>query len=133
MYKREIVWLIVRLLGLYCAYCALVTLFGLAGVVSSYSSSGAAPNGNTNVTVPVTGFPGVSQGANPTVKPTDPAADAAQTQAVKDLLKHLFLLALYGAAGFYLLKKGDFLFHLLNSENLPQRSKKDPTVTTLKL
>src|SRR5688572_15965490 len=134
MYKREIVWLIVRLIGLYFAYCALVSIFSLAGAVSAlYSASPGDTNSNSNTSVTAPGFPPMQQNPNSPAKPADPVNEKAQSDALKSLLLYIFLTGFYGAAAFYLLKRGDFLFHILNSENLPQRKEKDPTVTSLRL
>lgn len=136
MYKREIVWLIVRLIGVYFAYCALVSFFSLASAASAvYSASPGDTNSNSTTTIVAPGIPAMQTNPNAPAKPADPATEKAQSDAVKSLLLYIFLTGLYGAAAFYLLKRGDFLFHILNSENLPGagRKEKDPTVTSLRL
>lgn len=136
MPKREVVWLIIRLIGVYFAYCAIVSIFSLASAVATlYSASGsddATSNSNTAISAP--GFPGMQQSPNSSAKPADTAAEKAQKDALKGFLFYLFVTGLYGAAAFYLLKRGQFLFHLLNSENFPTRTTtKEPPVTTLRL
>jgi len=134
MYKREIVWLIVRLIGVYFAYCALLSVFSLAGAVAAlYSASPGDTNSNSNTSVTAPGIPAMQTNPNAPARPADPVVEKAQSEAFKSLLLYIFLTGLYGAAAFYLIRRGDIVFHILNSENLPQRKEKVSTVTSLRL
>ena len=135
MNKREVVWLIVRLIGVYFAYSAVVTLFTLAGSVSALYSLSSDPNAKTeseNVR-PVSGFPPTRPDNEPhqAVK-SDPATEKLKSEAFKTLLMYIFLTGLYGGIGIYLMAKGRFLFNILNNEVSTAR-RTEETVTTLKL
>ena len=134
MNKREVVWLIVRLIGVYFVYCSLFSVFTLASAVTTlYSTSGDAKSGNENTAVIAPGIPAMQGGPNSPAQRPDPSAEKGQSDAFKSLLLYIFLSGLYGAAAFYLIRRGDILFNVLNNESLPGRKEKDPTVTTLRL
>jgi len=126
MTKREVVWLIVKLIGIYFAYLAIVSVFSSISAVSAFSAissqiATAKPDANSAVS-PI-GAPESFPGRTPI--PANranekPIADAAQTrladEALKNVFFYIFLTALYGALGFYLIKDGRILFVLLNRE-----------------
>ena len=126
MNKREVIWLIVKLIGVYFIYLAAVSAFSLISSVStlySVSSQISTTKSDTNSTVsPVTapeGFP--ARTPIPSNKTTEkPVADATQKkladEAIKTVLFYIFLTVLYGAFGFYLIKDGRILFAVLNRE-----------------
>jgi hypothetical protein len=127
MNKREIVWLIVKLIGTYFVYLAVVSLFSLLSAVSSLYSLPAEQNSpnkpDANVAVspvfPADSFPArqPNQTNKNTEKPTlDAASKKLRDDAVKTFLLYIFLTALYGAAGFYLIKDGQILFAVLMRE-----------------
>lgn len=126
MNKREVVWLIVKLIGVYFIYLSIVSAFSLVSSVSTLYSvssriSTAKPDGNTAVS-PVSapdGFP-----SRPTVTATktpekaipDATQKALADEAIKNVLFYIFLTVLYAALGFYLIKDGRILFVILNRE-----------------
>ena len=128
MNKREVVWLIVRLFGIGFVYLAIVSAFGLIGSISTFTSLPAAPSASTNSNTEMSVTPIAAPDNFPVRQPNlpnrtgeKPAPDAASKKAgddaVKNLLWYLFLIALYGAAGFYLLRDGRILFAALNRED----------------
>lgn len=145
MTKREFVWLLIRLAGVYFAYLALITLFTV--VTSGWSLIFAppkldVPNANSNRAVPI---PGITQPApydinNPAAIPATPTAaepekpeDKAKREAVMSFLGGLLLALIYGGLGFYFLRDGRLLFALLMREDSDKPDKKEPEVTSLNL
>ncbi len=139
MNKREVVWLIVKLIGTYFLYSAVVAFFGLIGAISALyslpSDSSSASKTDTNVSAvsPIAapdGFPMATpmkqpNAANKTVeKPLDPAMKKLRDEAIKNLLLSIFLTALYGAIGFYLIRDGRVLFWILNRESVVAAERK---------
>lgn len=128
MNKREVVWLIVKLIGTYFVYLAFVSFFSLIGSISvlyslsSEPTSSTKPDANISVSPIATtpdGFP--SRQSSPVSKNTEkPVLDAASKKvrddAVKNLLLYIFLTAFYGAIGFYLIRDGRVLSAVLNRE-----------------
>lgn len=66
------------------------------------------------------------------VKP-DASAEKLKSEAFRNLLFYIFLTAIYGAIGIYLIKNGRILFDILANEASSTRKEADPTVTTLDL
>lgn len=138
MNKREVVWLIVRLIGVYFAYLAVVTVFTVVSSVYALYSLSGDPAGAMTETESVrpasNGFspPGHSDSEPRPAAKTDPVAEKAKSEAFKMILFYIFLTGLYGGIGFYLIAKGKILFNILNNENAAPRHK-EPAVTTLKL
>jgi len=127
MNKREVVWLIVRLIGVYLAYLAIVTVFTLvSSVYTFYSHSADSPAGSPP---PVT-----QQNVNDPKAPvrSDPVSEKAKSEALRSILLYLFLTVLYGGGSFYLMTRGTLLFDLLSKEQREHRPEQ-PSVTTLKL
>jgi len=123
MDKRQTVWLIVRLIGIYFAYWAVVALIGLVGAIYTYISlpSPNTPpktNANTNTVRPSVPTPAVNPTLPTTKSPADEAAEKAKSDAGKDALWHLFLTVIYGGIGFYLIRNGRRLFVILRREDL---------------
>ncbi len=126
MNKREVVWLIVKLIGTYFVYLTVVSFFSLISSVSLLyslpSEPSAAAKTDANVAVsPIaapTGFPSrPTNSSNAAEKtPIDAAAKKLRDEAVKTLLLYIFLTVLYGAIAFYLIRDGKVLFILLNRE-----------------
>ena len=133
MNKYQVVWLIIRLVGVYFAYLALVTFFGLIGSVPALFTLpkiDANPK-NANVsTMP-------QNGSNPTfrVQPVSPNINANSPEStenggktdesitdkfkgenVKTFAWFLVLTFIYGAAAWYLLRDGRVLYDVLNRE-----------------
>jgi hypothetical protein len=146
MKKREVVWLIVRLIGVYLVYMALVSVFSAIGAGSAlYSLSGSQSGVRTedaqtkNTTALMTPLPLPGMSAQQTVKEPAPAersdtsTEKQKTEAFKNLLFYLFLTAIYGASGIYLVRNGLMMFNILSSETSVSRKESDPAVTTLDL
>ncbi len=146
MNKREVVWLIVRLIGLYFAYMAVVSVFNVVGAGSAmYSASGTttvakqetesakAPVGMLTP-IPIPGMTPVrTESEAQPVNRLDPATEKQKSEAFRNLLFYLMLTAIYGAVGVYALKNGRILFDILNNEKSVSRKESDPAVTTLDL
>jgi len=147
MNKYQVIWLIIRLAGVYFAYLTLFTFFGLVGSIPALFTlpkiDATSPK-NANVsTVP----------QNPTlrVQPVTPninAPDTSETggktddsitakfkgENVTNFLWFLVLTAIYGAAAWYLLRDGRILYAVLNREEPHGLVKeKEAEVTTLNL
>lgn len=134
MNKREVVWLIVKLIGTYFVYSAIVAFFSLVGSISalySLPSETTSPSSKNDADVsavsPITApdnFPtpmtatrqSNTTGRNAEKTTLDPAMKKARDEAIKNLLWYIFLTALYGAIGFYLIRDGRVLFALLSRE-----------------
>lgn len=134
MNKREVVWLLVRLIGVYFAYLAIVSAFTLVGSVSAlYSlSESTKPEVETTKTAPPGLPPARVENERKPAIPLDPVSEKAKSEAFKTLLWNLFLTGLYGGVAFYLIAKGSILFNILNREDAALRTK-EPTVTTIRL
>ncbi|CAN5806561.1 hypothetical protein BH20ACI4_BH20ACI4_29460 [soil metagenome] len=144
MTKREFVWLLIRLAGVYFAYLAIITFFTV--VTSGWSVIFAppkldVPNANGNRSAPI---PGIVQPApydinNPTATPATSTAepekpeDKAKREAVMSFLGGLLLALIYGGIGFYFLRDGRLLFALLMREESEKKKPSEPEVTTLNL
>jgi hypothetical protein len=144
MTKREFVWLLIRLAGVYFAYLAIIAFFTL--ITSGWSLIFAppkldAPNANSNRAAPI---PGIVQPApydinNPTATPATSTAepekpeDKAKREAVMSFLGDLLIVLIYGGLGFYFLRDGRLLFALLMREDSEKKKESEPEVTTLNL
>lgn len=153
MNKYQVIWLIIRLAGVYFAYVALMTFFGLIGSVPALFTLpkiDATTPKNANVsTMP-------QNPANPTfrVQPVTPNINANSAESpdgvakteegitdkfkgenVKTFAWFLVLTAIYGAAAWYLLRDGRFLYAVLNREEPHSLSnkEKEAEVTQLNL
>ena len=153
MTKKEVVWLILKLIGVYFVYSTVVAVLVLIGSIYAYIQlpspprfgKGETPAANVRVTSP--GFPEMT-GATP-IGPTTVAenpAETAKNEALKLLLWNLFLTVVNGLIGWYLIRDGRFLFAVLNreapydesgkpveSDSYPLSKKKENVVTTLNL
>jgi hypothetical protein len=141
MNKREVVWLIVRLIGLYFAYTAIVALFILVSTIWMLFSAPSAKSLETDGAPPDTSIniPGIGSRPEPTPsrsvnKIVDAAADEARRAIFKQILWYIFLLALQGGVGYYLLFHGGMVFNLLMRENKPgERKEREPESILLNL
>ena len=137
MNKREAVWLIVRLIGVYFAYLAVVSIFTLVGSISTFYSLNSETTATSRTDIPLglgTEVAPVPKRNEPEPKPvikSDPASEKLKSEAFKSLLLYLFLTGLYGVAAFYLIAKGTVLFNILNKEDPSTRSK-ESVVTSIK-
>lgn len=121
MNKRQTVWLIVRLIGVYFAYWAIVAFLSLIGAIYAYvslpsgTSTTKANTGNTRVQMPT---PTINPAIQTVKTPAEEEAEKLKSGVGKDILWQLFLTAIYGASGWYLIKNGKHLFAVLNREEL---------------
>jgi len=127
MNKREAIWLIVKLIGVYFFYLAFVSLFGLISSVSALYSATPEQISSTktdiNIAVsPVPASDGFSSkqpsyaNKNAEKSGLDPASKKVKDEAIKTILWYIFLTGLYGAIAFYLIIDGQILFAVLNRE-----------------
>jgi hypothetical protein len=137
MNKREVVWLIVRLIGSWFGYWAIVALFTLVSTVwlifsvPSADKGGVEPGSSqvapTSFSEQPAGIPGIqeptprnrSDMAQRNANKPDPAADEAKRAIFKLILWHLFLFLLHGGVAFYLLFHGGLFFKILMREKDP--------------
>jgi hypothetical protein len=143
MNKREVVWLIIRLIGVYISYCAVVTAFTLAASIwmlfSVPSKTTPGINNDIESRVEPAGIPGITSGPNrpePTPRTAarpDPVADEAKREAFKLILWNLFLTVVQGGIGVYLLIYGRILFNILMRENQAAEKEKEPESILLNL
>ncbi len=125
MNKRQTVWLITRLIGVYFAYWAIVSILSLVGAIYAYTSlpSPNNPTAKQQQTIQVNGIslpttaPRGNQ-ANPNTPNVETPADKAKSDALKEVLWHFFLTVIYGGIGFYLIRNGKMLFSTLIREDL---------------
>lgn len=149
MNKHQVVWLIIRLIGVYLAYLTLVSLFGLIGSIPALftlpkidaetKNANVATPGNPTIRVqpiPMGGgnFNGTGNAENPEKTEQGSISEKFKGENFKVFAWFLVLTALYGAAAWYLLRDGRFLFEILNREE-PHGLIKEKTaeVTTLNL
>jgi hypothetical protein len=154
MTKKQVVWLITKLIGVLFAYWTVAAVLVLIGSIYAYIQLPSPPRFGkgetpvTNVRVTSPGFPEMTGGATPTSPATVPEnpAETAKNEALKLLLWDLFLTLIYGLIAWYLIRDGRFLFALLNreapydesgqpveSDSFPLSKKKGDVVTTLNL
>jgi hypothetical protein len=137
MNKREVVWLIVRLIGVYLIYLSVVSIFSVIGAGSALASASSAtpavkPESENVRTVP-TPFPMKPEAETVAAVKPDSSTEKLKSEAFKNLLFYIFLTAIYGAIGIYLIKNGRVLFDILANEASLTRKEAEPTVTTLDL
>lgn len=136
MNKREVVWLIIRLIGVYFSYAALVAAFSLLGVIwmlISVSSKAGENDLPARVEQPA-GIPGIRPDS--IAKPPshlEQVGDEAKREVFKQLLWQLFLTVLQGGLGFYLLAYGGIFFNILMRENEGQKKEREPESILLNL
>lgn len=123
MNKRQTVWLITRLIGVYFAYWAIVSLLSLVSAIYAYSSLPSAPKTPNKQTIEVNGvkIPTTAQRANevsPTTTGAESPADKAKSDAMKEVFWKIFFTLIYGGIGFYLIRNGKLLFSTLIREEL---------------
>ena len=148
MNKHQIVWLIIRLIGVYFAYLTLVSLLGLIGAVPALFTLPKIDtnNKNANVSTPMNPTvrvqpvpPGGSldtadQSAGGDFTKNDSITEKFRGENVKDFAWFLALTILYGAGAWYLLKDGRILFEALSREEPDGlRTEKTAEVTALNL
>lgn len=147
MNKHQVVWLIIRLIGVYFAYLTLVSLFGLVGAVpalftlpkidANTKNANVASSSNPTIRVqPISpnGNYNAPENAENKENSDESIADKFKGENVKIFAWFLVLTAFYGVAAWYLLRDGRILFDLLNREEPHGLIKeKESEVTSLNL
>ena len=147
MNKYQVVWLLIRLAGVYFAYLTLLTFLGLVGSIPALftlpkidvnpKNANVAVNSNPAFKVqPIS--PNGNYGAPETTetnKTDENITDKFKGDNVKNFVWFLFFTAIYGAAAWYLLKDGKILYDVLNCEAPDNSLKKvkEAEVTSLNL
>lgn len=149
MTKREFVWLLIRLAGVFFAYLAIITLFTV--ITSGWSTIFAPPKLDVpNASNRAPTMPGIQPVApyDPAMNPMNPnqvtqptpvsaepekPEDKARREAVMKVLGSLLLVLIYGGLGFYFLRDGRILYILLMREESDKPKNSEPEVTTLNL
>ncbi len=143
MSKRELVWLIIRLAGVYFAYLTVITFFTM--ISSGWGLVFAPPkldvptaNSNRSVTMPGIQPAPYDPNGNPAIEtpnsnePLKPE-DKAKREATMSLVGMVILTLIYGAVGFYFLYDGRLLFAVLMREEYEKLKKTESEVTSLNL
>ena len=143
MNKREVVWLIVRLIGVYISYCAVVTAFTLAASIwmlfSVPAKTTPGVNAELDSRVEPVNIPGITgPGGRPEPTPRtaarpNPAEEEAKREVFKLILWNLFLTVVQGGIGVYLLIYGRILFNILMRENQAAEKEREPESILLNL
>ena len=141
MNKKEIVWLIIRLIGLYFAYLTIVSLLSVISAAPAliFMPPGLDTASNANTAVANTRVQTLPYNTNPIgefppqTKTETAATDKDRSEIVKTFLWYIFLTAIYGAVGWYLLRDGRLFYALLIREDLTKKREAEPEVTTLNL
>ena len=141
MNKKEIVWLTIRLIGLYFAYLTIVSLFSVIGFAPAliFVPPALDTPSNANTTVQNTRVQTLPYNVNPIGEPppkpnTETAAsDKDRSEIVKIFLWYIFLTVIYGVVGWYLLRDGRLFYALLMREEVIKKREAEPEVTTLNL
>jgi len=147
MNKYQVVWLIIRLAGVYFAFLTLVTFFGLVGSIPALFTLPKIDAGpkNANVSMPLNapirvqpispnGNYNAPESADQKTKADESITDKFKGENVKNFAWFLILTAIYGAATWYLLRDGRILYAVLNREEPHGLTKeKEAEVTTLNL
>lgn len=152
MTKRELVWLLIRLAGVFFAYLMVVTL--LTVITSGWSTIFAPPkidvsNANSNRAAAAPQYPGIQPAPfDPAFNPSNPnqmttptptsaepekPEDKVKREAVMSVLGQLLLVLIYGGLSFYFLRDGRILYILLMREDSDKAKNSEPEVTTLNL
>jgi hypothetical protein len=148
MNKTQVIWLIIRLIGVYVLYLGVLSFFSLAGSVPGLYTLPKleAPNKNANVTNPnvIRPVPIPQTGANdqsgaeptPTAGKSDEDSITAKFKGKNftNFLYYLIVTAIYGVLAWYLIRDGRILFAVLNRERQSgPENEREPEVTTLNL
>lgn len=151
MNKYQVIWLIIRLAGVYFAYLTLAAFLGLVGSIPALFTLPKIDvdkkNANSNVAVntnPTYRVQPISPNMNSNsletadgnaAKPGDSITAKFKGENVTNFLWFLILTAFYGAATWYLLKDGRILYGILNREEPHglKTKQKEAEVTSLNL
>jgi hypothetical protein len=147
MNKYQVIWLIIRLAGVYCAYLTLAAFLGLLGSIPALFTLPKIDVDKKNANVAVNANPtyrvqpispnanyNASEAAEPNGKTEDSITAKFKGENVTNFLWFLILTAFYGAAAWYLLKDGRIFYGVLNREE-PHglKKEKEAEVTSLNL
>ncbi|HEY0458128.1 MAG TPA: hypothetical protein VGC97_03180 [Pyrinomonadaceae bacterium] len=131
MNKYQVIWLLIRLVGVYFAYLTLLAVFGLLGsmpALFTLPKIDATSPKNANVSTISQNPPIRVQPISPGINSNTPdgtenggkidegITDKFKGENVKTFVWFLILTAIYGAAAWYLLKDGRILYGILNRE-----------------
>lgn len=143
MTKKESVWLIIKLVGVYFGYLTIISLFSIIALLPAllFAPPELKTGQRSNAEMPVTGvqptpFNGSEGFPNETVqsknnpKNTD---DTTASESVENFLWFILLTTIYGTVGFYLLYDGRLFYALLMREEFIKTKQTEPEVTTLNL
>ena len=148
MNKYQVIWLIIRLVGVYFAYLTLVSFLGLVSSIPalftlpkidvSTKNANIAANSNPSIRVqPISpnGNLNVPESADSKEKSNgESITDKFKGENVKNFVWFLLLTGFYGAAAWYLLRDGRILYDVLNREKPHESAKeKESEVTSLNL
>ena len=138
MNKREVVWLIIRLIGVYFAYSAVISALSLFGSIYNYASlpsAVASPKVNNETIRTRQTPPGVNNPEidSPVKTEINVPTEKAKSEAFKLVFWFVLLTGLYGVAGWYLIRDGKYLFAVLSREEANSEEPKIPQVTSLNL
>ena len=137
MHKYQVVWLLIRLAGIYFAYLTLVTFLGLVGSIPALFTLPKIDVNSKNANVAVNSNPAfkvqpISPNGNygapetaETNKTDENITDKFKGDNVKNFAWFLFFTAIYGAAAWYLLKDGKIIYDVLNREAPDNSLKKE--------
>ncbi len=148
MNKYQVIWLIIRLVGVYFAYLTLVSFLGLVASIPALFTLPKIDVGAKNANVAANSNPGirvqpispngnlnVPENADSKEKSGESITDKFKGENVKNFVWFLILTGFYGAAAWYLLRDGRVLYDVLNREK-PHESaskEKESEVTSLNL
>ena len=148
MNKYQVIWLIIRLVGVYFAYLTLVSFLGLVSSIPalftlpkidvSTKNANVAANSNPSIRVqPISpnGNLNVPESADSKEKSNgESITDKFKGENVKNFVWFLLLTGFYGVAAWYLLRDGRILYDVLNREKPHESAKeKESEVTSLNL
>ena len=148
MNKYQVIWLIIRLVGVYFAYLTLVSFLGLVSSIPalftlpkidvSTKNANVAANSNPSIRVqPISpnGNLNVPESADSKEKSNgESITDKFKGENVKNFVWFVLLTGFYGAAAWYLLRDGRILYDVLNREKPHESAKeKESEVTSLNL
>jgi hypothetical protein len=146
MNKQQLVWLLIRLAGVYFAYLTFFSFVSLAGTVPGLFSLPKIDSGAKTANSAVQPSPAVRvqqfpvNGTFDTPEPADAGKSADESAMDKfkgenftSFLWFFFITAIYAAAAWYLISDGRVLFEVLNREEPQGLRRKDAEVTALNL
>ncbi len=148
MNKYQVIWLIIRLVGVYFAYLTIISFLGLVGSIPELftlpkidvSTKNANVSVNSNPTIRVqpispNGNLNAPENTDNKERSDESITDKFKGENFKNFVWFLILTGFYGAAAWYLLRDGRVLYDVLNREK-PHEAlgrEKESEVTSLNL